>query len=192
MTGITKNGGSRLVTYPELSIIPLPQLLYNHPPFLVDLLVFQSQIPRPIVQDQQHRVHDTFPFKRDLRQLIVRHFHPRCSIQVSPELHPDTFQPPDHAITRKMLGPVEHHVFQKMRQPILRILFLNRPHVIHDVEIRQSRRLGIMPQIIPHPIVKFSNPHARILREYIPHIQLLGRNNTTSHHQQKYPQDNLS
>ena len=67
------------------------------------------------MQDQQHRVHDTFTLERNLRQLVIRHLHPRRGVQVRPELHPDTLQPPDHTIIRKMLCPVKHHVFQEMR-----------------------------------------------------------------------------
>ena len=53
-----------------------------------------------------------------------------------------------------MFRAVEGHVFEEMRQAVLRILFLKGPHIVHNVEIRTSCRIGVVSDIVCQPVVK--------------------------------------
>ncbi len=56
-------------------------------------------------------------------------------VEVGTKLYAQGFQILNHLIARKMLCSVETHVFQEVGEAALALLFLNRPHTLHDVEI---------------------------------------------------------
>ena len=123
------------------------------------------------MKDKQQRIGDGLPFQRNLGQLIVSHFHAGGRIQVGSELQSDTFEPADHAVTGKMPGSVERHVFEEVSQPGLGIVFLYGTYVVDYVEIRHSCGLTVVAQEVSHSVVEFTDTHGCIQRKLITHFQ---------------------
>ena len=62
-----------------------------------------------------------------------------------------------------MPGPVERHVLQEMREPVLVVLFLQSSHIVYDVEIRTPFRIGIVADIIGHSVVEPACDQLRVV-----------------------------
>ena len=137
----------------------------------------------PVVQDEQTRVDNTLTFQGDCRDVIDRLFHTSIGIQVGTELHANGLTPGNNAqafaLAREILRTVKRHVLQEMSQSALTGFLLNRAHPLGNVEISQSRFLGIMTDIVRHSVLQCSLPEGSILR------QRLGVNTETCRHQQQ-------
>ena len=62
----------------------------------------------------------------------------------------------------KVLRAVESHMLQKMRQPLLEVVFLNGSDIVYDVEIGLSFGIFVMADIIGQPVIQPSRADIRI------------------------------
>ena len=87
---------------------------------------------------------------------------PGLCINVCIHAHTVLFQDFRNRVTGKVLRPVESHVFQKMGQPVLGIIFHERTHVLDDVKVSLPCRFVIFTNKIGQPIIQFPMFHVRV------------------------------
>ena len=71
------------------------------------------------------------------------------------------FQGVNDAFSREMLRPVEGHVFQKVGQTVLVILFQNGPHILNNVKTGPFFGLLVLTEIIGKSVFQFPEKSCR-------------------------------
>ena len=110
-------------------------LLIDNAALLVNLLVLQQQIMTPVMQNQQARVNGTGRLHIYIIYIIYCLVKGGVGVQVLAELHANALQILFQGIAGEVRGTVEAHVFQKVCQTALVLLFLNGAHLLRNVEV---------------------------------------------------------
>ena len=150
-------------------------------PFLQDdatlsvyLLVQKQQAAAPIVHDEQRAIHDTRTISRHIGETIDRLINRGISIDVSTEVHTHRFKIIDDSFAGEMLGTIECHMLQEVRQTVLVILFEDSTNRLRDVELSTLLGLLIMTDIIGQSVFQLAIANLRVHGEFL--RRLLRRN----------------
>ena len=81
------------------------------------------------------------------------------------EFHADAFAIANDTVAWKVLGTVEAHVLQEMRQTSLVLLFQDGADLLRDVEVGLTFRFLIVADVIGDSVVQFSDSDGRINRD---------------------------
>ena len=119
----------------------------------IDLFVQKEQTAAPVVHDKERRVHDSCAVRRYIRETIDGLVDRGIGIDVSAEIHTHGLEIIDDAFAREVLGAVEGHMLQKMRQTVLVILFEDSTHSLCDMELCALFGLFVMTDIIGQSVV---------------------------------------
>ena len=138
--------------------------LMDNSPFLVNVLAIQQQAVSPVGQNHQTGVLHSDTFRRHTGDTIYSLINAGIGIQVITELHTYRLQPLDHRVSRKVLGPVETHVFKKMRQSALVVLFQDTTHLLGDIEVHLVLRIFIVTDIVCKSVIQFTDSHFLVHR----------------------------
>ena len=146
------------------------ELLHDHAAFGVDLLGFQGDEVRPVVQDQQRRVDDAFARGRYVRDVVDRLVPAGSGVEVGAEFHAHGFQILRELLAREVLGAVESHVFEEVGESLLGVVLLDGSHVVQDVEIGLSLRLFVVTDVVGHPILQLSGAELGVRGDRLVHL----------------------
>ena len=125
----------------------------NNATLLVDFSLFEEQTARPVGQDVEAGVVDRF-------------VGGGVGVEVLTELHTDALTILDElTIGGEVLGTIESHVFEEVCKTALAVFFLHRTHLLGDVEVGQSLRLGIVADVVGQAVRKLAVAHCRVHRE---------------------------
>ena len=120
------------------------------------------------MKDQQTRIDGATAVRRHVINVIHRFVHSRIGVKVSPKFHTDCFEIGDDSaarlILRKMFGTVESHVFEEVGQSALVLLFKNRPHALHDVEVRPVFGQFVSTDVVSQSVFEVSDAHLFVHR----------------------------
>ena len=119
----------------------------------IDLFVQKEQTAAPVVHDEERRIHDSCAVRRYIREAIDGLVDGGIGVDVSTEVHTHGLKIIDDAFAREMLGAVEGHMLQKMRQTILVILFEDSTNSLCDMELCALFGLFVMTDIIGQSVV---------------------------------------
>ena len=134
-------------------------LLVDDTALLVYLLGLQQQTVCPVAQDEQARVECALACRGHVADAIDRLVDAGVGIQVASELHADLLAVGYHFVALEVVGAVEAHVFQKVGETALALLFLNGTHLLSDVEIGAVLRPVVITDVIGQPIVQFTDAY---------------------------------
>ena len=146
------------------------QLLHDHAALRVDFRRLQRDEVRPVVQDQQRRVDDSFARGRHVLHVVARVIPARAGIEVGAEFHAHGLQILRELFAREVLGSVEGHVFQEVGEALLRIVLLDGSHIVEDVEISLAFRLFVVADVVGHSVFQFPGADLRIGRDRLVHL----------------------
>ena len=122
----------------------------------------------PVVEYQQTRVDDAVAHERSRTDVIDRLVYRGVGIEVGTELDTDALTPGNNAgspvLAGEVLGAVEGHVLQEVRQSSLTRFLKNRPYALSDVKIGQPRLFCIVADVVGHAVLEFARAHTRVLR----------------------------
>ena len=154
-----------LLPHAGLRVLPGAPFLAYHAPFLADGGVGQRQAPRPVVQDEQARVHHAALVHRRVGNHVHRLVERGIGVEVLAAAHPHALDVLVHAVVREIPASVEGHMLQEVRQPALVLLLQDGAHVLGDVEIRPVLGQLVMTDVIRQSVAQPSVPHGGIDRE---------------------------
>ena len=137
-------------------------LLAYHTSLIVESLLLAGNVARPVVQYQQHRIDEGIAHQRHCGYIVHRLVPGSISVYVVAEAHSVFGQELEQALAGIVLGAVECHVLQEMGEPVLVVFFLQCSHVVGDIELRASRRVLIVIEIVGHSVVQASHPECRV------------------------------
>ena len=142
-------------------------LLVDDATLLVYLGILEQQVMAPVVEHQQAGVDDTLTLQRSRTDVIDGLLNAGIGIEVGAELHADGLTPGHDAqalaLAGEVLRAVEGHVLQEVGQSALAGLFLNAAYTLGDVEISQSRLLGVVADVVRQPVLQLTRAHGGVL-----------------------------
>ena len=137
----------------------------NNATLLVDFSLFEEQTARPVGQDVEAGVY-VVALDGDVVDVVDRFVGGGVGVEVLTELHTDALTILDElTIGGEVLGTIESHVFEEVCKTALAVFFLHRTHLLGDVEVGQSLRLGIVADVVGQAIRKLAVAHCRVHRE---------------------------
>ena len=164
---VVHHHGAGLLVQTPVSVVARTQLLDDHTALVVDLLVFERDEVRPIVQDQQTGIDDTLTIQRHARHIVAGLLLSGESVEVSTELHTHLLQVVDQHLAGQVLRAIESHMLQEVSQTLLVILLLNSTHVVQNVELGLISGLGIATYVVGHTVVQLAGSHSCIGRNHL-------------------------
>ena len=114
----------------------------------VDLFGQQQQTATPVVHHEQSTIYDPGTVGRHVRQAIHSLVNRGVGVDVATEIDTNRLKIVDDTFTREMLGAVEGHMLQEMRQTVLVILFEDRSDGLCDMELTTLLGLLVMTDVI--------------------------------------------
>ncbi len=102
---------------------------------------------------------------RDVGDVVNGFIERGVGVDVGSELDAVVLQIVEHGLAGVVLGAVEGHMFQEVRQACLVVLLLHGADFLSDVEIGSVFRLPVMPDVIGQAILQLSCSHLRIHRK---------------------------
>ena len=115
---------------------------------LVDFLGFEQQSVGPVVENKQTRVNYILVARRYITYIIYSLGDTCIGIEVGAKLYTLRLTPSENTIAGEMLGSVEAHVLKEMGKTALRLLLLNRTHLLGDVELCTVFRPCVVTDVI--------------------------------------------
>ena len=141
-------------------------LLVDDPALVVDVLVGEQQSVGPVVKNPETGVDGRRNGgHRHIVDVVNGLIEAGLGVQVLTEFHTDALAITDNTVAGKVLGAVEAHVLQKMRQTSLVLLFQDGADLLRDVEVGLTFRLLIVADVIGDSVVQFSDSDGRINRD---------------------------
>ena len=129
---------------------------------LVNLLRVESQSVSPIMEDKQTGVNNVLVVRRHITYIIYRLGDTCISVEVGTKLDTLRLTPSENTVAGEMLGSVEAHVLKEVSETALRLLLLNRAHLLCDVELRTVFGPCVVTDIIRQTIVQLTDFHVLI------------------------------
>ena len=167
--GVGVHHGLRFRVEAHDAAVTAAPLFVDDAAFLVYLLVFQQYGVAPVVQDEEAGVHDILVFGRHVADVIHRFVHTGIGVQVGSELDAFAFAPGNDArvlvVTGEVLGAVEAHVLQEVRQAALLRFFLNGTHLLGDVEFHPMLGQGVVADIIGQSVFQLADAYLFVHRD---------------------------
>jgi hypothetical protein len=118
---------------------------------------------REVFEDGERPIHDCRIAGRDL-QVVLRLVEAGVRVHVRAEPHAERLHEARDLLLRKMLGAVERHVLDEMRQPALVFLFEHRPCLHYEPELGARLRKPVLANVIPQAVRQRANRDQRIDR----------------------------
>ena len=142
-------------------------LLEDHATLGIDLLVQKEQTATPVMHDQQRTIDDTGTVGRHVRETIDGLVDGGISVDVTTEIHTHGLEIIDDSFAREMLGTIERHVLQEVRQTVLMILLEDGTHGLCDMELSTLFRLLVMTDVISQSVVQLAVTNLRVDRQFL-------------------------
>ena len=147
-TAVGHQGGQLAVKYTHLGRIALTPFLVDNATLLVYLLLIQSEVTTPVVQDQQNAIHRGGTCRGYIIDIIYGFVNRSVCVQLLTKLHTDTLQIAQQGIIRVVFSAVKAHVFQEVSQTALVLFLLDGTYLLCDIKIGLARSLHILANII--------------------------------------------
>ena len=173
---VVHHHGTGLLIQTPVSVVARTQLLDDHTALVVDLLVFERNEVRPIVQNQQTGVDNTLTIQRYARHIVAGLLLSSESVEVSTELHTHLLQVVDQHLVGQVLSAVESHMLQEVGQTLLVVLLLNSTHVVQNVELGLLSGFGITTNVVSHTVVQLAGSYCGVGRNDLTHSSRYERN----------------
>ena len=148
------------------------QLLHDDAALGVDLLRFERDEVRPVVQDQQGAVDDAFARSGDVLHHVGRLVPAGAGIEVGAEFHAYFFEILRQHLAGEVLGAVEGHVFEEVGETLLGIVLLNGADVVQNVEVGLSFRLFVVADVVGHSVFELARADVLVRRNRLLRIEL--------------------
>ncbi len=142
------------------------RLLENDLSLVVDLLI-KEQNPVGEVTENRHRLFDRLRLRIRHEQLINRLLVIGMRVRVRPETHSQLVHVWNQLARLEVLRTIERHVLQKVRQPVLRLRFIQSARVDMQEERRAIRRILMLPDDVRKPIVELPIDIVRVARQIV-------------------------
>ena len=162
----------RLCQQTELRRTAGAPLLGNNTPFGIDFITVKRQVVRPVVQYQQTGIQKPHIGGRHGADIINRFILSRISIDVTAKGHSVLLQSGNDSLARKIFSPVKGHVFQKVGQTVLVIVFKQCTHIADNIKTGPVFRLLIVTDIISNAVGQFTDHRIRVRRQRTLQIDL--------------------
>ena len=149
--GILRAGihfGVHLFPYTAAGSTSGTPFLQNDTTLRINLFVQQQQSAAPVVHHQQRAIHNTLTVRGHIRETVNGLVNRGIGIDVSSEIDTHGLEVVDDSFSRKMLGTVECHVLQEVRQAVLVVFLQNSSHRLGDMELRALFGLLVMTDVI--------------------------------------------
>ena len=172
--------GAGLLVQTPVSVVARTQLLDDHATLVVDLLVFERDEVRPIVQNQQTGVDDTLAIQGHARHVVAGLLLCSECVEVSTKLHTHLLQVVDQHLVGQVLCAVESHMLQEVGQTLLVVLLLNSTYVVQNVELGLLFGLGIATNIVGHTVVQLTGSYCGVGRNDLTHSSCYERNDRSN------------
>ena len=153
--------------HPVAGFVAQAPLFADDAALCIQIGLFAGDVARPVVQDHQDRIHEAFAGQGYGRDIIHRLMPAGVSVHVVAEAHAVFGQEIQQVLAGVVSRAVEGHVLQKMGQAVLVVLFLQRAHVVDDVELRYAGRILIVIEVIGHPVVQAANAESGIVGDIL-------------------------
>ena len=152
------------VTQPRCGTQTLPPLFEDDAALPVHGGRLERDVAGPILHDEQRAIDHGGAVGRNL-QLVHRLVEARVCVHVRAEPHAERLDERDHVLAGKMLGAVEGHVLDEMRQPPLIVVLEHRPGVDDQPQLGAPARLPVRPHEILQPVGEPAFADLRIDRD---------------------------
>ena len=146
--GVAVENGQRFGPNTSVGVGPCSPFLTDDPSFFVDFIGFHGDESRPVVEDEQGRVHDAIPVGWHRGQVVYGLVEGGVGVDVGAEFHSDGFKVVDQGFARKMGRSVESDMFKEVSQTVLAIFFQDGTHILHDIEVCSFRHHVVVTDIV--------------------------------------------
>ncbi len=144
-----------LVKHSHAGAASQPPFFHHHAAFFIDFGRIERKVVGPIFQNQHRPIHRFRLISRHCEH-IYRFVKARISVYVRSKAHAQRLNECNQVVLGKVAGAVESHVLDKMRQPLLVIVFENRSGLDDQAQFSSLLRFLISADVIPHPVREFA------------------------------------
>ena len=132
-------------------------LLQDNATLLVDLRRVAGHEVGVVVHDEDAGVHDGGTDQRDVVEQVDGLLHARGGVHVAAEGGADALQPVEDALAGEVLGAVETHMLEEVRQAVLVGQLLQGAHVGGQVELGPLGGFLVVTDVIGQAVVKLAD-----------------------------------
>ena len=129
---------------------------------LLNLLLFQEQTVGPVPQNHEAGVDNRLARRGYITYIIDRLVDRSVGVQVVTKLHTDGLAPAQQFVALEVLRAVEGHVLEEVSQTALRVVLLNRAHLLGNVELGALFGPVVVTNVISQSVVKFTDAHVGV------------------------------
>ena len=158
-----KLGADHFVLRPFIGVEMQPPFRQHDASLAIDPALIEGGALRPILQDEQRAIEDIGLVGRD-PQCVLRIVVAGRRVRIRTDAETERRQEIDEPLFRKMPGTLELHVFDEVRQPLLIVVFENRPGLDNEPQLSAVRRLGVRADVIAEAVGQRPNEHVGIDR----------------------------
>ena len=164
--GVAVEIGLGLLGDSPLCVVAGALLLEYHSALLVYLLRVAAYEMRVVMHDEQAGVHHGGAYQRDVVEHVDGLLHSGRCVHVASEGCAYALQPVEYAFPGEVLGSVEAHVLEEVRETVLVGKLLKRAHMGGEIELGAVLGLVVVTDIIGQSVVKLADPGFRVAGEF--------------------------
>ena len=154
--GIPEEGFIGFPAHPEHGAAACPPLLVDHAPFIVNLLIFKSDVEGPVIKDQQCRIDNFRVGCGHFLEHVIGFIAAGEGIDLRAELHADRLEVIDNGFFVEVLRAIEGHMLGEVGQAILVRIFGSGADIDYEVKFSPFFRLPVFPHIVGHTVIELA------------------------------------
>ena len=132
----------------------------------IDGVLIEGGGVRPVLEHEQRAIERTGNVGRDAKR-VLRLVVTRGGVGVSADAQPERRQESGELLLREVLGALELHVLDEMRQTQLVVVFEHRAGLDDQSKLSAPRRLGVRPDVVAQPVRQRANGDLRVDRHQL-------------------------
>ena len=164
-TAVGHQSGQLAVKYTHLCRVALTPFLVDNTTLLVYLLLVQSEVATPVVQDEQYAIYSRGACRGNIVDIVHGLVNGGVGIQLLTKLHTYALQIAQQGITGIVLSTVEAHVLKEMGKAALVFLLLHGTYLLCDVEVGLTGSFHILANIVGKTVGQLTLYRCLVLRQ---------------------------